>query len=227
MNQPPSYMIEEETEKDIQNEIEGLLGRRAPKFRRKRCLAIDLDETLVHSSFKPTAHHFTVPVEIERVTHQVYVQVRPYLTDFLLAVGELYEVVLFTASLPIYADPLLDRLNKLYKVEGTIHHRLFRDSCVQVGYSYVKDLTVLGRKLKDTIIIDNSPASFRFQPRNAVPIKSWYDDDTDTELRDLIPVFQNVLYECEDVTQEMDGSKSLQWLINKGFARQRELNRHQ
>lgn len=36
------------------------------------CLVIDLDETLVHSSFKPVSNpDFVVPVEIEGSVHQV------------------------------------------------------------------------------------------------------------------------------------------------------------
>ncbi|MEE6471780.1 hypothetical protein FKM82_009371 [Ascaphus truei] len=66
----------------------------------KICMVIDLDETLVHSSFKPISNaDFIVPVEIEGTTHQVYVLKRPYVDEFLRRMGELYECVLFTASL--------------------------------------------------------------------------------------------------------------------------------
>ncbi|XP_040610706.1 carboxy-terminal domain RNA polymerase II polypeptide A small phosphatase 2 isoform X2 [Mesocricetus auratus] len=64
------------------------------------CVVIDLDETLVHSSFKPINNaDFIVPVEIEGTTHQVYVLKRPYVDEFLRRMGELFECVLFTASL--------------------------------------------------------------------------------------------------------------------------------
>ncbi len=45
-----------------------------------KCLVLDLDETLVHSSFKPD---FIIPVEIDRVAHHVYVLKRPYVDEFL------------------------------------------------------------------------------------------------------------------------------------------------
>ena len=42
---------------------------------------------------------FIVPVEIDNVIHQVYVLKRPFVDEFLCRMGELYECVLFTASL--------------------------------------------------------------------------------------------------------------------------------
>lgn len=42
---------------------------------------------------------FVVPVEIDGTIHQVYVLKRPYVDDFLQRMGELYECILFTASL--------------------------------------------------------------------------------------------------------------------------------
>ncbi len=42
---------------------------------------------------------FIVPVEIDGVIHQVYVLKRPYCDEFLRRMGELFECVLFTASL--------------------------------------------------------------------------------------------------------------------------------
>ncbi|XP_056914022.1 CTD small phosphatase-like protein isoform X3 [Takifugu flavidus] len=66
----------------------------------KKCVVIDLDETLVHSSFKPISNaDFIVPVEIDGIVHQVYVLKRPHVDEFLQKMGELFECVLFTASL--------------------------------------------------------------------------------------------------------------------------------
>ncbi|XP_068826315.1 carboxy-terminal domain RNA polymerase II polypeptide A small phosphatase 2 isoform X2 [Capricornis sumatraensis] len=131
------------------------------------CVVIDLDETLVHSSFKPINNaDFIVPVEIEGTTHQVYVLKRPYVDEFLRRMGELFECVLFTASLA--------------------------KGC------YVKDLSRLGRDLRKTLILDNSPASYIFHPENAVPVQSWFDDMADTELLNLIPIFEE-LSGAEDV----------------------------
>ncbi|KAM4705830.1 CTD small phosphatase-like protein isoform 2-T2 [Rhinophrynus dorsalis] len=155
----------------------------------KKCVVIDLDETLVHSSFKPINNaDFIVPVEIDGTIHQVYVLKRPHVDEFLQKMGELFECVLFTASLAKYADPVADLLDRW----GVFKARLFRESCVFHRGNYVKDLSRLGRDLSKVIIVDNSPASYIFHPENAVPVQSWFDDMTDTELLDLIPFFEGL-----------------------------------
>ncbi|KAL2684774.1 hypothetical protein Neosp_005863 [[Neocosmospora] mangrovei] len=131
---------------------------------------------------------FTIPVEIEGNYHNVYVIKRPGVDEFMKRVGELYEVVVFTASVSKYGDPLLDQLD-IHKV---VHHRLFRESCYNHQGNYVKDLSQVGRDLKDTIIIDNSPTSYIFHPQHAVPISSWFSDAHDNELLDLIPVLEDL-----------------------------------
>ncbi|XP_044266590.1 phosphatase Herzog [Tribolium madens] len=155
----------------------------------KKCMVIDLDETLVHSSFKPISNaDFVVPVEIDGTVHQVYVLKRPHVDEFLKRMGELYECVLFTASLAKYADPVADLLDQW----GVFRSRLFRESCVFYRGNYVKDLNKLGRELQQIVIVDNSPASYIFHPDNAVPVASWFDDMSDSELLDLIPFFEKL-----------------------------------
>ncbi|CAK8674538.1 CTD small phosphatase-like protein [Clavelina lepadiformis] len=172
-----------------------LLQPRSPSFGRKKCAVIDLDETLVHSSFKPISNaDFIVPVEIDGTIHQVYVLKRPHVDAYLERMGEMYECVLFTASLAKYADPVADLLDK----HGVFSSRLFRESCVFHRGNYVKDLSLIGRELNKMIIIDNSPASYIFHPDNAVPVISWFDDPSDTELLDLLP-FLEAIAESEDV----------------------------
>ncbi|CAG8718601.1 325_t:CDS:2 [Acaulospora morrowiae] len=183
-------------------ERKSLLAPIAPEHLGKKCLVLDLDETLVHSSFKFIQQaDFVVPVEIENQIHNVYVIKRPGVDQFLRKMGEIYEVVVFTASLSKYADPVLDMLDQTKVVK----HRLFRESCYNHKGNYVKDLSQLGRELRETIIIDNSPASYIFHPTNAVPISSWFNDPHDTELLDLIP-FMEDLTTVDDVMMVLDSS---------------------
>merc|ERR1712232_1192367 len=160
----------------------GLLGPQDSEHEGRICLILDLDETLVHSSFQhvPDAD-FEIPVVMEDKTHRVYVGKRPGVEEFLRVMGQYFEVVVFTASIPKYADPLLDLLDK----DKVIRWRLFRDSCTYFKGNYVKDLAKMGRDLKKTMIIDNSAASFIFHPEYAIEIISWFDDKDDTELNDM------------------------------------------
>lgn len=106
-----------------------------PHLKGRKCLVLDLDETLVHSSFKILNQaDFTIPVEIEGQYHNVYVIKRPGVDAFMKRVGELYEVVVFTASVSKYGDPLLDQLD----IHHVVHHRLFRESCYNHQGNYVK-----------------------------------------------------------------------------------------
>ncbi|KAI9343310.1 HAD-like domain-containing protein [Zopfochytrium polystomum] len=166
-----------------------LLGPLAKEDAGKKCLVLDLDETLIHSSFKPVANaDYIIPVEIDGTVHNVYVLKRPGVDVFLQRLGRQFEVVVFTASLSKYADPVLDMLDK-YRV---VKWRLFREACIHHKGNYVKDLGQLGRNLKDVIILDNSPASYIFHPTNAIPISTWFNDPTDTELLDLIPFLEDL-----------------------------------
>lgn len=192
---PPVFAAEQQAQRF-------LLPPQAPEFKGKKCLVLDLDETLVHSSFK-ILHQadFTIPVEIEGNYHNVYVIKRPGVDQFMKRVGELYEVVVFTASVSKYGDPLLDQLD-IHKV---VHHRLFRESCYNHQGNYVKDLSQVGRDLKETIIIDNSPTSYIFHPQHAVPISSWFSDAHDNELLDLIPVLEDLAESnVQDVSLVLD-----------------------
>ena len=96
-----------------------LLPPVAPEHRGRKCLVLDLDETLLHSSFKVCFFElvsyrnflprvfgqlipqcdYVVPVEIEWQWHNVYVIKRPGVDAFLKKMGELFEIVVFTASL--------------------------------------------------------------------------------------------------------------------------------
>jgi len=198
---------------DEEFENSGLLKKRAPEHRDKKCLVLDLDETLVHSSFQrvPGAD-FLVPIEINDTIHEAYVLKRPYADEFLYECSKLYEIVIFTASVSKYANPLLDRLD----THNCCRHRLFREDCAMKMLrmnpgnrneprrpTYIKDLDRLGRRPEDIIFIDNSPQSYLFHPSNAIPIPTWYDDPADHCLLDLIPVLKQIA-DVRDVRKVLD-----------------------
>jgi RNA polymerase II subunit A small phosphatase-like protein len=74
-----------------------------------------------------------------------------------------------------------------------------------LSVNVLQDLSQIGRDLKDTIIIDNSPTSYIFHPQHAVPISSWFSDAHDNELLDLIPVLEDLAgQQVSDVSLVLD-----------------------
>lgn len=170
--------------KHKKNKFKPLLPPQLPRLHGKKTLVLDLDETLVHSKFEPVeGADFEIPIDIENRQHVVFVMKRPGVDEFLFEMAKHFEIVIFTASLSKYANPLLDRLD----IHNVITDRLFREHCTHIDQCYVKDLARLGRDVNQCLIIDNSPTCYAFQPSNAMPCMSWFDDHSDTELIDMIP----------------------------------------
>ena len=166
----------------------------------KKTLILDLDETLVHSSFTPfEKNDIVLNVDFEGVMYNIYVLVRPDAELFIKTVAKFYEVVIFTASISKYASPLLDILDK----EKNIKYRLYRDQCTFINGIYIKDLKKCNRSLKDLIIVDNSPIAYTFDSDNGLPIKTWIEDPDDRELMKLVPILE-FLSKTKDVRKFID-----------------------
>ena len=136
---------------ELSEEITFFLPDKSEEFDRKKTLVLDLDETLVHSAIKTNdSADMTLDLMIDQNSYKVSVLKRPWVNEFLNRCADLFEIVIFTASLPEYADPLLDQLDK----DKVISHRLYRQHCTVLSNRYTKDLTKLNRDLKEVIIVD-------------------------------------------------------------------------
>ena len=176
-------------------EDEFLIPKKLPKFKDKKTLVLDLDETLVHSSFFPFGKNDVVlHVSFDGVFYNIYVLIRPWVEQFIKEMGKIYEIIIFTASIEAYASPLLDILDK----EKNIQYRLYRDHCNFVNGVFIKDLKRLNRNLKDVIILDNSPLAYAFDVDNGLPILSWFDNRDDKELVHIEPLLK-FLAKVDDV----------------------------
>ena len=94
---------------------------------------------------------------MENRIYEVFVAVRPGTEDFLIEMAKHYELVIFTASLSKYANPLMDILDPDALCTG----RLFREHCEFRDKVFMKNMASLGRRIEDVILIDNSPNSYR------------------------------------------------------------------
>ncbi|BFZ57435.1 Nuclear envelope morphology protein 1 [Savitreella phatthalungensis] len=159
----------------------------------RKTLILDLDETLIHSLSKGNVMSPGHMVEVKLGQHAVlyYVHKRPHCDYFLRRVQQWYDVVVFTASIQEYADPVIDWLEQECRYFSA---RYYRQHCTYQAGAYMKDLTVCQQDLRNAIIIDNSPLSYKLNEHNAVPIEGWINDPTDTDLMYLVPLLQSLRY---------------------------------
>ena len=195
-------------EKTILNELKSLtnkitnpnnikyLPEKQNYLSKKKTLILDLDETLDHSAFKSfySKEDIVFNMQFDGKQHTIHVLKRPYVDEFLDKMSKLYEIVIFTASISDYANPLLNKLDPRRR----ICHRLFREHCTSSGNLFIKDLRKVGRDLKDTIIIDNNPISYLYNKDNGIPIITWHSSQSDNELIKMIPLLE-FLSKVDDV----------------------------
>jgi CTD nuclear envelope phosphatase 1 len=176
-------------------------------FHLPKTLVLDLDETLIHSTSKPIGHlssssrllgfgrrnkGHTVEVVLGGRSTLYHVYKRPFVDYFLRKVSAWYTLVVFTASMQEYADPVIDWLDA---GRGILARRLFRESCTQLpNGSYIKDLSVVERDLSRVCLIDNSPVSYRGNEANGIPIEGWTHDPLDEALLDLLPILDSLRF---------------------------------
>ncbi|KAI9688491.1 MAG: Nuclear envelope morphology protein 1 [Bathelium mastoideum] len=137
-----------------------------------------------------------------------YVHKRPHCDDFLRKVKASYEIwlvyayqafqvskwynlVVFTASVQEYADPVIDLLEQERKF---FSGRYYRQHCTYRNGAYIKDLSQIEPDLSKVMILDNSPMSYIFHEDNAIPIEGWINDPTDNDLLHLIPLLEGLQY---------------------------------
>ena len=151
----------------------------------KKTLIFDLDETLVHCC--ENGEEADVSIRIQLPTGQICdagINVRPFAKECLEALSKEFEIFVFTASHPCYADVVCDYLDP---TKSIIQARFYRDSCIMSGGIYVKDLRIFSnRKVKDIVIVDNTLHCIAYQIDNCIPIISWFSEKSDRELLKLV-----------------------------------------
>jgi len=171
----------------------------------KKTIVLDLDETIIHCTETCGLNYdFQLSLELPNeatsmvgqlfhlLISQVKINVRPFLFDFLKEMGQLAEIILFTASHRFYSEKVLEYLDP----EGAfIAYSLCNENCLITSEGiHLKDLRVIGnRELSDLVFVDNSSYSFVNQLENGVPIIPFYDNKSDTELLHLAEYLKMVI----------------------------------
>ncbi|KAH8285163.1 hypothetical protein KR054_005760 [Drosophila jambulina] len=177
----------------------------------RKTLVLDLDETLVHSCYTDpetldeigcsqiparAVADYKINVTIDdTATIPFRVFKRPHVDKFLMLVSKWYDLVIYTASLEVYASKVVDLLDGGREL---LTRRLYRQHCHSTTALFTKDLTLVSEDLRGVFIIDNSPNAYVYFPHNALPIKSFIYDPDDKELLKLLP-FLDALRFTKDV----------------------------
>ncbi|KAF7721303.1 mitochondrial inner membrane protein required for protein import [Apophysomyces ossiformis] len=145
-------------------------------FRRPYTLVINLDDTLIHSTWDRE--------------HGWRHAKRPGVDFFLSYMSQFYEIVIFTSQSSMNAIPILDKLDPYQYAL----YRLYREATRYIGGKYVKDLRHLNRDLNKVIIMDSNPDAFSLQPENGIALKPWKGEANDNGLLSYIPFLEAIAF---------------------------------
>ena len=155
---------------------------------KKFCLVLDLDETISHSLKLNFGNYFLL---------------RPGVIEFLTELSKFYEIIIFTSSPKIYADSIIDKIDKKGNL---ISHRLYKSHVIFEKGKSVKKLNLIGRDLNKIIFVDNLKSNAKYNPKNLYLIPSWTDDIYDNELYKLK---DKLIYICTSGKFDDDITKGL------------------
>jgi len=153
---------------------ESFLPAPHPNLAHLPTLVLDLDETLIHSTWDRKHGWRTIK--------------RPYVDKFLNEMAKSYELVLFSAGLPYVVDPVVAALDPT----GLFMFRLYRDCTTYRAGKHIKDLSRLNRDLTKVVMIDDDEEYTQDQPENSIIVTRWEGDRDDRELLNLIPFLKGL-----------------------------------
>ena len=134
----------------------------------------------------------------EKVLNKVGIFLRPKVKEFLQEISRYFLIGIFTASIPEYADAVI---NYLDPEEKYIKFKLYRNDCVSVcDMLRVKDLSLFGEENLDRIVLlDNNIYSFSAQLSNGILINSFFCDKSDDELSNVRKYLVEYILPSDDV----------------------------
>ena len=173
----------------------------------KYTLVLDLDETLVY--LMPNNIYLNEEGKVGEAKHTLIF--RPGLLDFLKKMKPLFELVIFSFGTYDYVDNVLKIIEKSDKF---FEHVLYRQHATINNGEYIKDLSLLGRDLKNIIIVDDIPQVFKMQERNGICIKAFYGDIVTERntLKILGKILERVRFDADedgDIRKSLDKQRNL------------------
>lgn len=208
----------------------------------KMTVVLDMDETLIHSIFlkdiadqipgntkkrNKSIHTLDEPMIIWRLKQEadmildvyggVAVFLRPGVHRFLYKLSEICEVVLWTAGQKEYAEEVLHYLDP----DGEfipIHNRLYRNDTIEGrDKERLKDLRLLGRDMKRTMLIDNSLDAVRAAPNNTLLVEDFFGDPCDEQLESIWD-FVSALDDLSDIRPALKMSLKASGVLEEKYS---------
>lgn len=100
---------------------------------------------------------------------------------------------------------MLDQLDP----SGFVSHRLYRQHTRFVNGVFIKDLSLLGRELTKTIIVDNVGDNFQLQKDHGIQIKNFEGSEDDVELQLLGYELKRIAVNNLDLLKEITYIKNI------------------
>jgi len=167
----------------------------------KYLLVLDLDETMISADLELEWHtHDEIIYTKDCIA--IPINIRPFLFEFLEEAIKYFDIVVYTASLSDYADPILDFIER---DKSYFKHRLYRQHCIYYENFYIKDLSIFNKPLEKIIIVDNNLLSFGNYLSNGILITSFYNEVDDLDLTCILEFFK-VLTTKNDVREELENT---------------------
>jgi mitochondrial import inner membrane translocase subunit TIM50 len=148
-------------------------------------LVVNLEDFLIHRFYTPANGWKT--------------QKRPHLETFLTELSPYYEIVIFSDSYMMSTTSIVEKLDNGDNISACI----FKESALYKGGEYIKDLSRLNRDLSKVIIFDHNHQSVKYQKENSILTAPWKGDTTDTLLKDIVPVLQEMAKNKEDLRKQL------------------------
>ena len=149
----------------------------------------------------------------EKVLNKVGIFLRPKVKEFLEEISKYFLIGIFTASIPEYADAVI---NYLDPEEKYIKFKLYRNDCINIGdLVRVKDLKIFGEENLDKIVLlDNNIYSFSNQLSNGILINSFFNDENDDELSNVRKYLIEYIFPCDDVRKVNEQFFGFETILN-------------
>lgn len=150
----------------------------------KKCLVLDIDETLLHSTYE----RLKVPEDAKLGERNVYF--RPHWKPFLEFCFAHFEVGVWTASNGDYADFVFQKMGYRDQLKFLYHREHCMEREVSTGFitdiRYIKDLqSITDYPLENIIMLDDTP-QYVDPSDNVLMIDEFRGEPDDSKLLDMM-----------------------------------------